>query len=56
MRAFVSNCVDRFPERIKDASCSRSSAFSLTTYFLTVTFFPATNHLHRYFEATEIQN
>ncbi len=38
------------------ASCSRSSALSRTTYFLTAIFFPDTNHLHRCFKATVIQN
>jgi len=56
MRALVSNCADRFPERIKVVSFSRSSALSRTTYFLTAISFPATNHLRRCFAATEIQN
>jgi hypothetical protein len=55
MRAFVSSCAGRLPERIKSLSCSRSSALSLTTYFLTAISFPATNHLHRWLAATEIQ-
>ena len=36
-------------------SSSRSSASSLTTYFLTAISFPATNHLHRCLAATEIK-
>src|SRR6516165_8545142 len=56
MRAFVSNCADRLPERIKTVSFSRSSALSRTTYFLAAISFPATNHLHHCFAATVIQN
>src|SRR5271165_1653092 len=37
------------------SSCSRSSALSFTTYFLTEISLPATNHLHRRIAATEIQ-
>ena len=37
------------------SSRSRSSASSLTTYFLTAISFPATNHLHRCLAATEIK-
>jgi hypothetical protein len=47
MRAFVSNWAERLPLRINSLSRSRSSASSLTTYFLTAISFPATNHLHR---------
>jgi len=56
MRAFVISCADRLPDRMKDESRSRSSALSLTTYFLTAISFLPTNHLHRSFVATEIQN
>src|SRR5271165_3680883 len=56
MRAFVNRRADRLPERMSSKSCSRSSALSRTTYFLTATSFPATNHLHRCCKATEIQN
>src|ERR1017187_5488477 len=55
MRAFVNNCAERRPARIKVTSCSRSSALSLTTYFLTTISFPATNHLHPCFAETVIQ-
>src|SRR5580658_4777726 len=55
MRALVSNWAERLPLRINSLSRSRSSASSLTTYFLTAISFPATNHLHRCLAATEIQ-
>src|SRR5438876_4181027 len=55
MRAFVSSWAERLPLRINSLSRSRSSASSLTTYFLTAISFPATNHLHRCLAATEIQ-
>jgi hypothetical protein len=55
MRAFVSSWAERLPLRINSSSRSRSSAPSLTTYFLTTISFPATNHLHRCLAATEIQ-
>ena len=54
MRAFVSDWAERLPLRINSFSSSRSSASSLTTYFLTAISFPATNHLHRCLAATEI--
>src|SRR6266487_19632 len=54
MRAFVSSWAERLPLRINSLSRSRSSASSLTTYFLTAISFPATNHLHRCLAATEI--
>ena len=53
--AFVGNWAERLPLRINSLSRSRSSASSLTTYFLTAISFPATNHLHRCLAATEIQ-
>jgi hypothetical protein len=55
IRAFVSSWAERLPLRINSSSRSRSSASSLTTYFLTAISFPATNHLHRCLAATEIQ-
>ena len=47
MRALVSKCAARLPLRTKSSSRARSSSLSLTTYFLTATSRPATNHLHR---------
>ena len=55
MRAFVSDCAGCLPAQIIASSCSRSSALSFTTYFLTEISLPATNHLHRRIAATEIQ-
>src|SRR5271166_4542949 len=55
MRAFVSDCAGCLPAQIIVSSCSRSSALSFTTYFLTEISLPATNHLHRRIAATEIQ-
>src|SRR5271166_2085331 len=55
MRAFVSDCAGCLPAQIIASSCSRSSALSLTTYFLTAISFPATNQLHRPCATTEIQ-
>src|SRR5450759_3793985 len=55
MRDFVSNCAERLPLLINSSSWARSSAVNRTTYFLTAISFPATNHLHRWLAATEIQ-
>src|SRR5271169_2089901 len=55
MRAFVSSCAERLPLLINSSSWPRSSAVNRTTYFLTAISFPATNHLHRWLAATEIQ-
>src|ERR1700675_4325560 len=55
MRAFVSSCAERLPLLINSSSWARSSALNRTTYFLTAISFPATNHLHRWLAATEIQ-
>jgi hypothetical protein len=55
MRAFVSSCAERLPLLINSLSTARSSAVNRTTYFLTAISFPATNHLHRWLAATEIQ-
>jgi hypothetical protein len=55
MRAFVSGCAERLPLLINSSSWARFSAVNRTTYFLTAISFPATNHLHRWLAATEIQ-
>ena len=47
MRALVRICAEFLPARTMASSRSRSSALSLTTYFLTAISFFATNHLHR---------
>ena len=55
IRTFVSNWAERLPLRINSLSRSRSSASSLTTYFLTAISFPATNYLRRCLATREIQ-
>src|ERR1700693_85356 len=55
MRALVISCAERLPLLINSSSWARSSAVNRTTYFLTAISFPATNHLHRWLAATEIQ-
>src|SRR4030088_1580293 len=55
MRALVSCCAERLPLLINSSSWARSSPLNRTTYFLTAISFPATNHLHRWLAATEIQ-
>src|SRR5271166_2526999 len=46
MRAFVSDCAGCLPAQIIASSCSRSSALSFTTYFLTEISLPAEVLLH----------
>ena len=43
------------PAQTIASSCSRSSALSFTTYFLTEISLPATNYLHRRIAETEIK-